>query len=261
MDLAIVIVAAATASLLTLFSGFGLGTILLPVFVLFLPVPAAIASVAVVHFANNLFKLALLGRHADGRVVLLFGGPAMLAAFAGAAALGTMAGLPDLVTYELGGRQQAVTPLKLVIGVLMITFAGLELSPRLADRQFDRRWMPLGGVLSGFVGGLSGMQGALRSAFLAKTGLTKEAFVATGVVCAAIVDISRLAVYGLGFLASSSDPWTGDAWILALAGTFAAFLGAWLGTRLLAKVTYRTVKRIVAIGVAALGLALAAGLV
>ena len=33
---------------------------------------------------------------------------------------------------------------------------------------------------SGFFGGLSGMQGALRSAFLARAGLSKEAFVASG---------------------------------------------------------------------------------
>lgn len=77
MDLAIVAIAAAAASLLTLFSGFGLGTILLPVFALFLPLPAAIASVAVVHLTNNLFKLVLMGRHADREIVLLFGGPAL----------------------------------------------------------------------------------------------------------------------------------------------------------------------------------------
>ena len=46
---------------LTLFSGFGLGTLLMPAFALFLPVPVALAATAVVHLANNLFKLALVG--------------------------------------------------------------------------------------------------------------------------------------------------------------------------------------------------------
>lgn len=260
MDLAVVALAAAAASLLTLFSGFGLGTVLLPVFVLFLPVPAAVASVAVVHLANNLFKLALLGRHADRRVALLFGGPAALAAFAGAAMLGAMAELPSLARYTLGGASHAVTPAKLVIGLLMVVFAGLELSPRFAALRFERRWLPLGGVLSGFLGGLSGMQGALRAAFLTKSGLDKESFVATGVVCAVIVDLARLSVYGLGAQVSSAA-WSGDARGLALTATVAAFAGAWAGKALLAKVTYRTVKLAVALGIGTLGAALAAGLI
>ena len=48
---------------LTLFSGFGLGTLLMPVFALFFPVPVAVASTALVHVANNLFKLGLLRRN------------------------------------------------------------------------------------------------------------------------------------------------------------------------------------------------------
>ena len=59
----LICIVALLASGLTLFSGFGLGTLLLPAFALFFPVPAAIAMTALVHFANNLFKLALLGRH------------------------------------------------------------------------------------------------------------------------------------------------------------------------------------------------------
>jgi hypothetical protein len=43
-----------------------------------------------VHFANNLFKLGLLARQADWRVVARFGAPAALVAFVGA---GLVAGL------------------------------------------------------------------------------------------------------------------------------------------------------------------------
>jgi hypothetical protein len=48
----------------------------------------------------------------------------------------------------------------------------------------------VGGILSGFFGGLSGIQGAIRSAFLVKSGLKKEAYIATGVVIACFVDIN-----------------------------------------------------------------------
>ncbi len=40
---------------LTLFSGFGLGTLLMPAFALFFPVEVAVEATAVVHLANNIF--------------------------------------------------------------------------------------------------------------------------------------------------------------------------------------------------------------
>ena len=58
------------AAALTFVSGFGLGTILLPVFALLYPLPVAVAATAVVHLLNNIFKLLLLGRHADWRIVV-----------------------------------------------------------------------------------------------------------------------------------------------------------------------------------------------
>ncbi len=63
---------------LTLYSGFGLGTILLPVFALFFPVEMAVVATALVHGANNVFKVTLLGRYADREVVLKFGLPAIV---------------------------------------------------------------------------------------------------------------------------------------------------------------------------------------
>ena len=87
MELLIVCIAALVASGLTLFSGFGLGTLLMPVFALFVSLELAVAMTAVVHLANNLFKVGLLGRRAEWGVVLRFGLPAVAAAFAGALVL------------------------------------------------------------------------------------------------------------------------------------------------------------------------------
>lgn len=88
--------------------------------------------------------------------------------------------------------------LKLVIGILIISFVVLELSPTFSKTALDRKWLPLGGMVSGFFGGLSGHQGAFRSMFLIKAGLEKEAFVATGVVLAVVVDLSRLVSWNCG---------------------------------------------------------------
>lgn len=84
MELLIICIASLLASALTLFSGFGLGTLLMPVVALFFPLELAIAMTAMVHLANNLFKIGLLGRKAEGSVLLKFGLPAIAAAFVGA---------------------------------------------------------------------------------------------------------------------------------------------------------------------------------
>ena len=70
MEYIVVSVTALIASALSLFSGFGLGTLLMPVFAIFFPLQIAIASTAIVHLANNLFKVGLLAKKADTKVVM-----------------------------------------------------------------------------------------------------------------------------------------------------------------------------------------------
>lgn len=253
----VVPLAAFAASLLTLFSGFGLGTLLMPVVALFLPIELAIASTAVVHLANNVFKAILLGRHANADVFLRFGMPAVAAAFAGALVLGALADAAPLFEYALFGRAHAITAVGLVTGLLVLVFVAVESSSRLARTTFDRRWLPAGGLVSGFFGGLSGHQGAFRSLFLLKAGLDKQAFVATGIVIAIAVDLARTGIYGLRFFEARDS----FDWPLVAAATFAAFLGAYLGARLLEKVTLAAVRAVVAALLVVIGLGLAAGLV
>ena len=261
MDYFVVCLAALLASGLTLFSGFGLGTILTPVFALFFPVPAAVAMTAVVHLANNLFKIGLVGRDADWRVVARFGLPAALSAILGASLLALFAYLPAIASYEFAGRPHEITPVKAVIGLLITGFALLELSPRFAALAFPPRWLPLGGLLSGFFGGLSGNQGALRSVFLIKAGLSKEAYVGTGAACTVLVDIVRLAVYGAAFHAGGWAMLDGNNGVLVLAAMLSAFVGAWFGKKLLKKLTLRFVELTVAVLMVVIGLGLTSGLI
>ncbi len=260
------LVVAATAlavSGLTLFSGFGLGTLLLPTFALFFPIEVAVAATAVVHLANNIFKVMLLGRRADWGVVARFTMPGALAAVAGAWLLTVLAHLPALASYTLAGRTFEVSPVRLVVGVLIAAFAGMELVPRLEARiRLDRKHLPLGGALSGFFGGLSGHQGALRSAVLIRCGLGKEAFIATGVVCAVVVDLFRLGMYGLSFHCGQFRI-VEAAGGIAMVGvaTLAAFAGALVGTRLMKKVTMRFVQATVGIMLLMVAGGLMAGLI
>jgi hypothetical protein len=255
--LATVAVVAFVAAALTLFSGFGVGTLLLPAFLLFFPPAVAVAMTALVHLANNLFKAALLGRHTHWPVVWRFGLPAIVTAVLGALALAALEDMGPLYTYRLQGRTLAVTPLDLVIALLMAAFAVAELSPRLGRLEIDRRWLPLGGMLSGLFGGLSGHQGAFRSAFLVRAGLGKEGFVATGVIIACIVDVGRLLVYWQTFAGAFVAQHTAPL----VAGCAAAFAGSFLATRLLEQVTYRVIRYAVAGLMLLVAAGLAAGLI
>ena len=257
MELIIVAVVAFIASGLTFFSGFGLGTLLLPAFAWFFQVEQAVALTGVVHFLNGLFKLGLVGRHADRPVLVRFGVPAVAAALLGAWLLVQLAQLPPLMTHTWLGRPAAITPVKLIVGSLLLVFAVLEASKRFRAWTLPPRWLPLGGALSGFFGGLSGMQGALRSAFLLRAGLSKQAFIGTGVVLAVLIDVSRLSVYA-GDLAERLDR-SMLPWLSVSVG--AAFAGAWLGNRFLQKLTLDGLQRIVGGLLLVTGLALMLGLI
>lgn len=257
MELIVIALVAFLASGLTFFSGFGLGTLLLPAFAWFLPVEQAVAMTGVVHFLNGLFKLGLVGRHAEPGVLWRFGVPAMLSALLGAWLLLRLSALPALFTHEWFGRAMSVTPVKLTVGALLLLFGVLEASKRFRAWSLSPRWLPLGGLLSGFFGGLAGMQGALRSAFLVRAGLSKHAFIGTGVVMAVLIDISRLGVYAVDLaprMDRASLPLMGAA-------VGAAFAGAWLGNRHLEKLTMAQVQRIVAVLLFATGSALMLGVI
>lgn len=256
MEYVVVCIAALIASTLTLFSGFGLGTLLLPTFALFFPIATAVAMTAIVHLLNNLFKVALVGKHASPSVAARFGITAIAASFLGALLLVRLSGMDPIATYEFVGARHEITPVALVIAVLMVVFAIVELTPRLDDVALDKRYLPLGGALSGFFGGLSGHQGALRSVFLLKSGLSKTAFIGTGVVIACVVDLVRIFVYTTRYRLGDASDGTG----VLVAAVVAAFVGAFVGSRLLHKVSMRFIRRLVAVMLLAIAVGLGFGL-
>ncbi len=257
MDVVIISLVALVASLLTFFSGFGLGTILMPVFALFFPLEAAIAMTGVAHFANNIFKVVLVGRSADRATLLRFGLPAFLASFAGAWLLMQLSDTPTIFTYSIADKSFDITVIKVVIGVVLIFFSLMEIVPRLKNIQFGKDKLIIGGVLSGFFGGLSGIQGALRSAFLIRSGLSKEAYIATGVVIAMLVDFSRLSVY----FSRITEIDMSENIVVMLSATISAVVGAYFGKKLLKKVTYEKLQLLVAVMLIIISVALIAGLI
>lgn len=241
MEFVVIPAVALFTSLLTFFSGFGLGTILLPAFAIFFPINIAVALTAIVHLLNNIFEFVLVGKHANKGVILRFGLIAIPASLLGAQVLSRLTDLKPLFSYHLFGNSFDITPVKLIVSVMIMFFALWEVLPRLQRVSFSRKYLPLGGLLSGFFGGLSGHQGALRSAFLVRSGLSTESFIATNVVIAILVDIPRISVYFANFSLVSAE----RNFILLAVAAIAAFVGALLGYLWIKKVTMQIIQILV----------------
>lgn len=257
MDYFIICLVAIIGSGLTLFSGFGLGTILLPVFGLFFPIELAIIMTSLVHFFNNAIKVVFFGQHANWKVIVKFGLPAVVFAVLGAYIFKSLIDFEPLFQYTIFNTIFEVMPLKIIIGALLIVFSLFEIVPKLKNLEFDEKYLSIGGALSGFFGGLSGHQGALRSAFLIRLHLSKEAFIATGVIIACLVDISRLVIYIPNLIQKSNKL---DYNIIVLA-TFSAFCGIYIGNKLVQKTTLKTLQTIVGSCLFLFGLLLILGII
>ncbi|MBE2188732.1 MAG: sulfite exporter TauE/SafE family protein [Candidatus Kapabacteria bacterium] len=257
MEIIIISLAAFIVAILTFFSGFGLGTILTPVFMIFFPVELAIGLTGIVHFFNNIFKLILVCRNADKAVLIRFGVPAVIAAILGSWLLMNISDAEPLFSYIMFGKTFEVFPVKFIISILLIIFASIDLIPYFNKLQFGKDKLPIGGALSGFFGGLSGNQGALRSAFLIKAGLSKEAFIGTAVVVSTFVDFTRLSVYATRFTKAGLE----ENLTLVICATLAGIAGAFLGNKLLKKVTLHFLQVTVAIMLILISIALGAGLI
>lgn len=258
MEYAIIATVAFFTSVLTFFSGFGVGTILTPAFVLFFPVDVAIGMTAIVHFLNNVFKLSLTYRDISKAVLLKFGLPAIPFAMLGAWLLINISGHNTLLaSFSLFQIDCNVQLIELVIGILMLFFAITELVPVIKNTTLKNNYLLVGGAVSGFFGGLSGHQGALRTVFLIKSGLSKSAFIATGIAIACIVDVSRMGVY---FTKIREGIAADNVGIIATA-TIAAFAGAYLGKKLLNKVTIGVIQYLVSFLIIVISVLLILGLI
>lgn len=205
-------------------AGFGAATILTPVAVLFMDIKTAIALVAVFHLLGNASRLFFFGRHLHWKIWALFGGTGVLFSILGAAS---------------AARMPSPT-IKAVFGLFLLIYVGLSLRPSTRWRWPQTSGTLLGGgVVSGFIAGLIGTGGAIRSACLLVFSLPKEAYIGTSAAIALMVDATRLPVY----LAGGFIP---RAMLPLVAGLVpAAFAGAWTGQRLVRRVSAKAFRRFV----------------
>ena len=226
----------------------------MPVTAIFFPLPIAIGLTAIVHLGHNLLKAGLLWNAIDWRIAVRFGIAAVIASIPGALLLKALSSFPSIKEYTILSVQGEISVLHISIGLLLIGIATLEMHPH-KPLRIKNLW--IGGALSGFLGGLSGNQGAFRSIFLIQSSRSKEAFIGTNAAIAAGVDMGRLTTYVLVFRDLLFEI---DALLLiiALGGSLG---GICLGLVYLRKITLSFIQKIIVSLLYILGFLLIAGII
>jgi len=198
-------VAALFSEIIGTMAGFGSSTIFLPLALFFVDFKTALILAAFFHIFGNLGRITFFRHGIDKKLILIFGLPSVVLTILGAL----------LVNYT----SQDV--LKLVLGVFLLVFSIASLIKPDFKFKPSKKNAVLGGGLSGFLAGLIGTGGALRSAFLTAFNLKKEIYIATAAAIALAVDIIRIPIYfGSGFLEQQFYWYLPLLFIIAITGSF-----------------------------------------
>jgi uncharacterized membrane protein YfcA len=188
-----------------------------------------------VHLSNNILKVALTARSINWNLFRNFGIPAIIFAFIGAFLLSSLSA-------------RTTINLEPIFGVILMGFACLEFFNW--KLPVHGQWaMRFGGVLSGFFGGFSGHQGALRAMFLSKLKIEPLVFVATTAIISLLVDLTRISVYFSNTALFSYYPT-----LLIFFCVPAALAGTVVGRKYIQKVNHTKMSMIVGIGLFVMGL-------
>ncbi len=204
-------------------AGFGSATVLLPAALLFVDFKTALVLTALVHLFGNLGRGAFFRKKISWKITGYFGIVGIFGALIGAL----------LVTHA----DQAV--LQLGLGLFLVgygVFAFLKPSFRLKQTGGS---LLAGGLSSGFLAGIIGTGGALRTAFLTAFKIPKAQYIGTSAAIAIAVDGIRVPVYIRdGLLPAGYYWWLPVLFVLALAGAYA-------GKKLVGKIPQLLFSRII----------------
>ena len=196
------------AAALTVPAGFGLATMTTPLFLIWFEPHQAIAGVAIVHGAHNAMKSRMLRAHIERDALRRFGWALLVGALIGAT-------LQSVIPPD---------PLLLLVGLALVILPILKISESWTSIRLPEAEDRLGGFGSGFLGGLTGHQGALRAMFLKQRLPDKSEYAATAAVLALVVDITRIPIY----LWHDMSVLTSQTWLLCgFIGS--ALIGAQIG--------------------------------
>ena len=232
-EIVLVSLGAFFAAALTVPAGFGLSTILTPLVLFLLPVHETVAVVAVVHCAHNAGKYFALKEAVNFEAFRRYG-----IWLVGGAVIGAL--LQNQVPND---------PLLLLVGIFLVILPILTISEKWTGYRIPESNDRLGGFGSGFMGGLSGHQGALRAMFLTRRLPDKMAYAATASVLALCVDISRIPVYLFFRTEEISDEMT-----LIVVLVISALLGVRVGKKWLQSLKSSHIHNMVMFGIICSGI-------
>ena len=213
-------------------TGFGTSTVMVPVMVLFVPLPIALLFVGIIHLCGDIWKVLLFKRGLDWRLILGFGLSGVVASFLGA---------------SLSLHVQAL-PLKRILGaflVLYVVYLFLKREWALPKRHSTA---VCGGLLSGLFAGVFGVGGAVRGAFLMAFNLPKEIYIFTSGLIALFIDVTRVSRYIWGGTRLQQDL------LLALILSIpVSFVGAYIAKRSLDRLPQKFFRIFVGVFLAFVG--------
>lgn len=179
MEIFIIILLTILASGIGTITGFGTSTILIPILLLYLPLPETLLVVGVIHFSGDIWKMILFRKGFDWKLILTFGITGIVASFLGA---------------KIVFSTSAETLLR-ILGAFMLAYTiFLVFNPGFKIPKKNSTAIT-GGGLSGFFAGIFGVGGALRTLFLSAFDLPKAVFVATTGAIAFLIDFTRITTY------------------------------------------------------------------
>jgi len=230
---ALVFVVAVLSGGIASVAGFGIGSLLTPTFALAMPMKLAVAAVSVPHLVATAYRCWIMRGHIDWRVLRSFGLMSAAGGLAGAL-LNSLASSPALG----------------MVLALLLLFVGISGLTGFSQRvKFEGRAAWAAGAVSGFLGGLVGNQGGLRSGAMLGLDVSRHAFVATATATGLIVDLTRMPVYA----ASQHERLAQILPVLGIA-CVGVLLGTVFGVRILTKVSERVFRTVVAALLFTLGL-------
>lgn len=235
MDLLALIAAAITAGGIGSVTGFGIGSILTPLLSLWMDGRLAVAVVSIPHLIGTAVRFTTIAGTIDRHVMWRFGLASAAGGLIGALFQSAVSG-PGLMR---------------LLAALLLFVSASELSGLSLRMRFTGIAAWLAGVLSGLLGGLVGNQGGIRSAALLGFGLPRDAFVATATAIALFVDGARMPIYLL-----TEGPQLWDQRRVILIATAGVVAGTIIGARVLRRIPERLFRKIVAMLLAVLGVAL-----
>lgn len=211
----------------------------MPVMAVFFDVKVAIFLAAIVHFFNNVSRLALYRSEINWTIIRRFGAVSIIGAFVGSYAQIFL----DSAWLKVG------------VGLFLTVYAILALIPNTVKVELPSSVDFIGGFLSGLIGGLIGNQGAIRSLYLLKYGLEKKELIVSSALIAVIIDSTRIPIY-----AYTNFTYLVDNILLLTLIVLSAILGTVIGSRILPKVSYELFKKIILIAVLVVGVLMVLGI-